>query len=329
MLASGTGGGNTNQTTANSSSQSQQHSQEGEISLVKLRPDDYRQGTRSKHIDSVSVNQQGFIAGGTNSGEIYLWQVNFHNIRQKKAEELYKWINSFKVHKKSNHYMQFSPDGKMLLSGSADGTASIWDVRFPELSQKSPDKGNLKDDVQHLIGQKNERKNLQASTKSIQISDEQLIFRFEDAEYRKNASKYECQIDGIEWSLTGRYAYCAISVKELQPEEEKSAATNSQRRENQKPAIVKIHVYDTYTKRVIENLDKACRLGKDIKNYACILKKHPVKDNILLGCFDGGISVLYDVDRRQIIQRIDELGIYSIDQFTMNNAVDVDFSADG
>jgi len=80
---------------------------------------------------------------------------------------------------------------------------------------------------------------------------------------------------------------------------------------------------------VIENLDKACKLGKDILNYACILKKHPAKDNILLGCFDGGISILYDVERKQIIQKIDELGIYSIDQFTMNNAVDVDFTSDG
>jgi len=64
-------------------------------------------------------------------------------------------------------------------------------------------------------------------------------------------------------------------------------------------------------------------------NYACILKKHPIKDNILLGCFDGGLSILYDVERKQIIQKIEELGIYSIDQFTMNNAVDADFTSDG
>ena len=56
--------------------------------------------------------------------------MKFHNIRQKKGDEFSTWINSFKVHKKSNHYMQFSPNGEMLLSGSADGTASIWDVRF-------------------------------------------------------------------------------------------------------------------------------------------------------------------------------------------------------
>jgi hypothetical protein len=48
-----------------------------------------------------------------------------------------------------------------------------------------------------------------------------------------------------------------------------------------------------------------------------------------LGCFDGGVTILYDVKHLQIIQRIVEFGIYSIEQFTMNNALDVDFSSDG
>ena len=45
-----------------------------------------------------------------------------------------------------------------------------------------------------------------------------------------------------------------------------------------------------------------------------------------MGCFDGGITVLYDLRRMKIVQKIEELGIYSIDQFTMNNAYDADFS---
>jgi WD40 repeat protein len=92
---------------------------------------------------------------------------------------------------------------------------------------------------------------------------------------------------------------------------------------------VQIKVYDTFSGQVIDNLDKACRLGKEIKNYACVMKSHPFKQNILLACFDGGISILYDIQSMQIIQEIIEYGIYSIDQFTMNNAVDVDFSQDG
>ena len=101
--------------------------------------------------------------------------MNFHNIRQKKVDDLYKWINSFKVHKKSNHYMQFSPDGEMLLSGSADGTASIWDVRFlDKQSNKSSNhaKQNQEEDAFDVIGQKHEQKNNQSSLKHMEISDE-------------------------------------------------------------------------------------------------------------------------------------------------------------
>lgn len=66
---------NTNQTTANSSSQSQnnQNSQERDIFMVKLRPEDFRQGSRNKHIDACSISARGILAGGTNNGEAYLW----------------------------------------------------------------------------------------------------------------------------------------------------------------------------------------------------------------------------------------------------------------
>lgn len=121
---------NTNNTTAHSSSQSQCNTQEPEIFRVKLRPEDFRQGSRNKHIDSFSVNSRGFLAGGTNHGEVYLWKVNFANIRNRKVDSHYHWINSFKLHKKATHNLQFSPDGDMLLTGSADGTSVVWDTRF-------------------------------------------------------------------------------------------------------------------------------------------------------------------------------------------------------
>jgi len=88
-------------------------------------------------------------------------------------------------------------------------------------------------------------------------------------------------------------------------------------------------VYDTYSKEVIESLDLACRSKKEFTNYSSVLKAHPTREEVILSCFDGGVTVLYDVKRRQIIQQIDEYGIYSIEQFTMNNAIDVDFSSDG
>jgi len=71
--------------------------------------------------------------------------------------------------------MQFSPDGEMLLSGSADGTASIWDVRFPDKQSNKPsnhDKRNQEEDACDVIGQKHEQKNNQPAAKNIEISDE-------------------------------------------------------------------------------------------------------------------------------------------------------------
>ena len=100
--------------------------------MVKLIPDGLRAGSRNKHIDAVSVNSKGFLAGGTNHGEIYLWKINFQSIRQRKSEGLYHWVNSFKVHKKANHYVEFNASGNILMTGSADGTAALWDTSFVE-----------------------------------------------------------------------------------------------------------------------------------------------------------------------------------------------------
>lgn len=73
----------------------------------------------------------------------------------------------------------------------------------------------------------------------------------------------------------------------------------------------------------------ACGLGTEMVNYSSVLKAHPKNEDILLSCFDGGTTILYDVRSLKVVQQIVEYGIYSIEQFAMNNAVDVDFSSDG
>jgi WD40 repeat protein len=98
--------------------------------MIKLRPEDFRQGSRNKHIDACSINSAGFLAGGTNHGEVYMWHINFHNIRARKADSCHHWVGAYKLHKKANHYLRFSPSGNMMLTGSADGTSSIWDTSF-------------------------------------------------------------------------------------------------------------------------------------------------------------------------------------------------------
>ena len=76
--------------------------------MYKLRPEDFRIGSKNKHIDAFSVNAKGFVIGATNSGEIYLWKMNFSNMRQRKNENYSLWINSFKLHKKAIHYVEFN-----------------------------------------------------------------------------------------------------------------------------------------------------------------------------------------------------------------------------
>ena len=59
------------------------------------------------------------------------------------------------------------------------------------------------------------------------------------------------------------------------------------------------------------------------------MKAHPFDENLVVASFDGGLCLIYDIGRMQVVQEIVEYGIYSIDQFTMNNQVDVDWSSDG
>ena len=59
------------------------------------------------------------------------------------------------------------------------------------------------------------------------------------------------------------------------------------------------------------------------------MRAHTVDEDIVVASFDGGLCLLYDVGRMQVLQEIVEHGIYSIDQFTMNNMVDVEWSSDG
>lgn len=188
--------------------------------MERVRPEDFRQGSRNKHIDYFSVNSRGYLAGGTNHGEVYLWKVNFAGIR-KKSDTSVHWINSFKLHKKAAHNILFSPCGNMLLTGSADGTSCIWNTSFVEKNAKP-----INVEEEHQLNPKN-----------IEISEYQLIHRFEES---KISESTECLIDGIEWSCKGRYAYAAISVKE-----------KIEGQEQQEPGKVKIKVYDTYSGETI------------------------------------------------------------------------------
>ena len=215
-----------------------------------------------------------------------MWQVNFHNIRARKQDSHPHWIGSFKLHKKANHYLRFSPSGDMLLTGSADGTSSIWDTSFLVKQNKTS-----LDDTQNDVIEPQEPRYL--SHKEKQLGDEQHIYTFKEPDDPMNFLGTECLIDGIEWSKTGRYAFCAISVKQKTAEKEEGQPAQPQVVD--KVAVVKVKVYDTLNKRVIENLDTACQLGKEMVNFSSVLKAHPTDEDILLSCFDGGMTILYNI----------------------------------
>jgi WD40 repeat protein len=137
--------------------------------MVKLIPDGLRAGSRNKHIDAFSVSEQGLLAGGTNQGEIYLWRINFQSIRQRKSDGLYQWVNCFKIHKKANHYVEFNPSGNILMTGSADGSAALWDTSFVEK------KLNMQPDEEILPLQSQ-----MLPLKNMDISEETLITKIEE-----------------------------------------------------------------------------------------------------------------------------------------------------
>lgn len=43
-----------------------------------MTPDDFRPvaGSKNKKIEVVNINQQGLVAAGTSSGEIFLWKLD-------------------------------------------------------------------------------------------------------------------------------------------------------------------------------------------------------------------------------------------------------------
>ena len=63
--------------------------------------------------------------------------------------------------------------------------------------------------------------------------------------------------------------------------------------------------------------------------YACQVKPHPIKEDVLVVSYDRGINLIYDLKQKVILQEIVEYGIYSLDQFTMNNQMELDISPDG
>ena len=134
-------------------------------------------------------------------------------MRQRKNENQSLWINSFKLHKKAIHYVEFNQNGNILMTGSADGTSCLWDMKcLGDKTQKVKIFGEEQKQAEEIINKEQKFK-----YKNIDISESNtLIYKFVP-----KSDLFESQIDHIEWSKNGRYAFCAMSVKPCKkPEEE-------------------------------------------------------------------------------------------------------------
>lgn len=90
------------------------------------------------------MSRDGYVVGGSDKGDIYIWKLDLVAIKQRKGTSPYaKLIHSSKKHQKSVHFCEFSPDGKLLFTGSVDGTAKIWRIEgscSPYLNMLSDEK---------------------------------------------------------------------------------------------------------------------------------------------------------------------------------------------
>jgi WD40 repeat protein len=99
-----------------------------------LTPEDFRPGVRNKKLDTLALNHQGLVVAGSNTGEMFVWRVNYQNVaRRQSKNDCYRYLGQQKLHKHSGiQFCEFSPKngvpgvGDFLMTGSTDGIVKIW-----------------------------------------------------------------------------------------------------------------------------------------------------------------------------------------------------------
>ena len=76
--------------------------------VAELVHTDYRFQGRNKKIDSVAMNKDGYVIGGSSTGEMFVWHINLMDAQSGKVTTRFK--SSIKIHKRSIHICEFNPD---------------------------------------------------------------------------------------------------------------------------------------------------------------------------------------------------------------------------
>lgn len=101
---------------------------------IELTPDDFRPGVRNKKLDTLALNHNGLVVAGSNTGEMFVWRVNYDHITKKMPkQDCHRFLGQFKIHKNSGiQFCEFNPKngvpavGDLLMTGSTDGIVKVW-----------------------------------------------------------------------------------------------------------------------------------------------------------------------------------------------------------
>lgn len=125
--------------------------------------------------------------------------------------------------------------------------------------------------------------------------------------------------DAVKWSVHGRYAIASITSKVEKPADALP--------EDPHEEICRIKIWDMVDEQFYEDLAKPS--GFLIKRNSWVLAPHPRFEEILLTGSDGGQLILWNIKTKQLLQTFKQYGVYSIDQYVMDNPLIGVFSKDG
>ena len=125
----------------------------------------------------------------------------------------------------------------------------------------------------------------------------------------------------MKWSINGRYAIASITS---QIEDNVAMLQDG---EEYKDEVCRIKIWDTVNETFYDDLARPS--GHQLKKNSWVLTPHPIIEELLMTGSDGGTLILWNIQTKQILNKFQQYGVYSIDGYVMDNPLDGKFSSDG
>ena len=97
--------------------------------------------------------------------------------------------------------------------------------------------------------------------------------------------------------------------------------------EEYKDEVCRIKIWDTVNETFYDDLARPS--GHQLKKNSWVLTPHPIIEELLMTGSDGGTLILWNIQTKQILNKFQQYGVYSIDGYVMDNPLDGKFSRDG